>query len=471
MTPSKQGAQLSTHECWQKCKSHLRKQMPAFLYQTMIEVLQAIPSKNSNSKELDLFAPSEQIANRVSQRYLPMIQDFLLHSTPFQGQLRLGVRKKENIFFEKEQEWGREIPSRAVLKEEKIQAPPSVSASLSLFKGSSFESFLQEENFCISEINQVQLRQLWQMKGGLYYLYGPEGSGKTTIAKALQQGREKLRMRTRMLRLQDFLSELALAAQKRDSTSWNQRLRSYDCLVIDDFQYMKPQALRSQEELSYLIDEFLQKGKRLLFCADRSLQDLSLTPSLLSRLQATHIIHLAYPEKKQRESILKREGESLGLHLEKEYISCLASSICRDMRLLKTAVKRLYEELYVKVPTEKGKPPPFDIAFLDRVCGDLYSLPPKLAASDILKAVAAFYKVSAEAIQGPARDKKYSAARHLTAYLCTSKLKMRQKETAQFIGCADHSSVVYAREKVIKTMEKDLFFRRQVQDLCRELSL
>ena len=139
------------------------------------------------------------------------------------------------------------------------------------------------------------------------------------------------------------------------------------------------------------------------------------------------------------------------------------------MRRLKTAVKRL-RELHIGIALTEEKITPIDLALLDRLCGDLYSISPKIGPKDILKAVASFYNISPESIQGPARDKKYSTARHLVAYLCTHHLKMGQVETAKVIGRRDHTSVLYARNKITKTMETDLFFRRQIQDLCRELS-
>ena len=470
-------ANISVQKYWQECKNYLQGQMPDSLYQTMIEVLSTKPSTDSNSDQLELFAPSKQIASRISQHYLPMIQDFLLKSTPFQGQLRLQVRQKRNTSFK-----NLEDNSSARRPEEKNGLQPFTN-SRDLFpiapkknkktpsRKLNFSSILEEENFCIPETNWSQVERLLETRESLHYIYGSEGSGKSTIGKILKQTREKLGMRSRMLRFQDFVSELAIAAHKRDTLSWNKRLRSYDCLVIDDFQYIKPQALRSQEELSYLIDEFIQKKKTLIFCSDRPVQALPLNPSLISRLQAGAIIHLAYPNQKEREKILKQETKKRNLLLKTELIQNLASSICRDMRRLKTAVKRLDDEFYAEEAMKEKKTLPLDLASLDRLCGDLYSLSPQIKPRDILRAVANFYRVSPESIQGPARDKKYSSARHLTAYLCTHKLKMKQKETAQLIGRSDHSSVIYAREKITKTMERDLFFRKQVQDICRDLSL
>ena len=301
---------------WRECKDHLQRQMPDSLFQAMIEPLDAridaridtkIPA-GSDAAQLELFAPSQQIAKRISQRYLPMIQDFL-ESTPLKGQVSLSVRQKENHLPKKQEQVEKEETSLAKVKTARQK------------KGAHAEKFasgllLDEENFCIPEINQAQIEQLWQEKGAVSYIYGAEGSGKTTIAQALSRQKEKSGMRTRMLRFQVFVSELALVARNRESTNWNKGLRAYDCLLIDDFQYIKPQAFRSQEELSYLIDEFIQKNKLLVFCADRPVQKLPLTPSLLSRLQAGRIIQLAYPNQEERRKILKKRGSKAGPFLK-----------------------------------------------------------------------------------------------------------------------------------------------------------
>ena len=458
----------SKEDYWQQCKDYLQRHIPDSLYKTMIATLDTKTSTHSESSQLEIFAPSQQIANRISQRYFPMIQDFL-KKTSFKGQVSLAVRQKKDCFHQ-QKEKEQIIKTEASFTKIKTLEQKKTGSIRKFAPKLLSELLLDKENFCISEINQKQIEQLWQQRGAVSYIYGAEGSGKSTIGRALAQQKERLGMRTRMLRFQNFVAELAVVARNRDSTSWNKTLRTYDCLIIDDFQYIKPQALRSQEELSYLVDEFIQKDKLLLFCADRPAQKLPLTPSLLSRLQAGRIIQLTYPNQQERQNILQKEAKNQGIALKRELTCYLSTSICKDMRRLKTAVKRLHELYMDTAPTEQ-KGVCIDFALLDRLCGDLYSISPQIGYDDILRAVAKFYNINPESIRGPARDKKYSAARHLVAYLCTHHLKINQTETARLIGRRDHTSVVYARNKIAKLMETDLFFRRQIQELCRELSL
>ena len=93
------GASVYCHkqDYWQECKEHLQKRIPASLYQTMIEPLYARLPSTSDSSPLELFAPNQEIAKRISQRYLPMIQDFL-EGTPFKGQVSLAAQPKGEGF-------------------------------------------------------------------------------------------------------------------------------------------------------------------------------------------------------------------------------------------------------------------------------------------------------------------------------------------------------------------------------------
>ena len=329
-----------------------------------------------------------------------------------------------------------------------------------------YKILFKNVNFCIPEVNQQQVQQLFHKKGIISYISGSAGSGKSTIASIVAQYKEKSGLRSRVLRFQSFVSDLVNVAQSRDSNSWRKRMQSYDCLILDDFQYIKPKAIRSQEEISYLIDDYIEKSKLIIFCADKPIENLSLTSSLYSRLKAGYNISLSSPRQSERRDILKNELTNIKFSIENKYLDYLSSYITRDMRSLKTAARRL-KELYTFHPDSIQKN--IDTLLIDRTCGDLYYKFTELSADDILKAVSAFYNISPKALQGPSRDRKYTVARHLVAYLCVNNLKMSLKDTAQVIGRSDHSSVIYARNKVAKLMQNDLFFRRQIQEVLKKV--
>ena len=264
---------------------------------------------------------------------------------------------------------------------------------------------------------------------------GPSGSGKTSIARAFARLQQQREIATRYMTAEEFLTEFSLACRKRENITWRQSLRANRVLIIDDFQFIKPQALRSQEELQYLVDEFQETGHLLILCSDRDANEQGLTPALLSRLQAGHRIQLVYPAHTERETILSEAAQELDLG-----------------RQMKSAEARGWS-----APE------------LDQLCADLYTRRPEVAPARVREVVAEFFQLTPEAITGPVRDKQHSLARHLTAYLCTEHLQLNLKETAAVIGRREHGSVIHARKKIEEYLERDLFFRKQLQDLTERI--
>lgn len=314
-------------------------------------------------------------------------------------------------------------------------------------------------------VNQHELDRLWRggCGSGALSITGPSGSGKTAIVRAYAQMQSKRGVPTRYMTAEEFLTEFSLACRKRENIAWRTALRAHRVLIIDDFQFIKPQALRSQEELQYLVDEFQNNDHLLILCSDRDLNDQGLTPALLSRLQAGHRIQLAYPAHGERETILSEAGRELDL--AREHITYLAGRISRDMRQLKSAIRRLSHAREMK---GDRRSPEWTSSELDQVCADLYTKRPEVSPERVLAVVADYFQLTPEAIRGPVRDKQHSMARHLAAYLCVEQLQMSLKDTAAAIGRREHGSVIHARKKIEESLGRDLFLRKQLQELTEK---
>ena len=426
---------------WEACKSFLQKQMPDSLFTNMIEPLKIRDqvSLGFNKDTLEIIAPKKEIANRVNERYLHLIQEY----------------------YESSSEKYKAINISTDLKKETAK----LNLKKNLPKDQILSSILLESNFYIPEVNSWYIERLWEDTKILHFMYGGSGSGKTSLANTLVKYKEALGKKVLLLTAEAFLGSLASAASNRNSVKWRKKLQSYDCLIIDDFQYMKPNGFRSQEELIYLIDNFLTNEKILLFCADRVPHKLKLIPNLLSRLQAGRLITLEYPNIEERKKILKDEFSLYRKRIEPKNLEYLAEVISKDMRNLKSAVLRIHE-LSLR---SKILPMGLKKEDLDRLCEDLYSFKKKSNGKDVLLLVGDYYKISPDEIISSSRKKKHSLARHLVAYLCHTYLKFNLQKTAKLIARKDHTSVIHACKKIEKLMEQDLFFRQQVAKLIGDI--
>ena len=460
---------LHHEEYWKECKVYLQKRMPASLFQCFIEPIQTHHSQPSRSPDfLHLISPTRQIASRFSERYLPMIQSFL-HTTPLKGQVRISIRDKTNQLPSTEKNTAFSCPEKRDteknLPAKKGDKEDFVPDDLSKCQ------YFREKNVLIPKMSRIDVQNLWESRNMLAFISGREGSGKTSILTAIAESRQRIGLKSSLISLERFMTELALASQNRDSMSWRKKLRSYDFIAIDNFQYIKPRALRSQEELVYLIDDFLVQGKTLIFCSDKLTDELPLIAPLLSRLQSAHLIQLTRPDMEERKTILRRECILQKITVSQEIIEYLSRIISGDMRRLKTSVLRI-RQYQTNYPCSMAKLSSKDsLLLIDSLCRDLCVSPSTASPRDVLSRVAEFFGISPAAIKGPSRDKKCALARHLTAYFCVTYLRMNLKETALLVGRREHGSVIHARKKIENLIQNDLFFRKQVQKLCLELDL
>jgi len=436
-TPS-EGAH-TIFDCWDFCKEALKDTIPAPFFKTFINPIQVEPNVNGENDSLVLYVQDEKLHRHIEDRYKPIIES-ALRDVHFYGQVSLLTMKGNGTGIYIEENKGKEIGK------------------------------IKNRSICVDFIpnpkNQKEIEQLQKLSFicPAAYVFGPTGSGKTTLVKNLARSIETGdNLSARYLTLETFLTEFSLACRAKETILWRNKLRDNHLLIIDDFQFIKKSAKKSQEELRYLIDDFQEKGKKLILCSDTSLNDLPLQEDLLSRLRTAFPLPLTWPDHNGRTQILTGELKRLGLHVDHAVIEYISSKISGDIRKIESAAMRLKHYGFMNEKHFPGGD------MLDNLLEDLYTRRSEISPQEVLEKTAKFYRVHQDAITGPARNRKYVEARHLCAYLCYELIDMNLSEVADFIGRRDHASVIHARKKVLDLMEKDLFFKKQVENLIDEI--
>ncbi len=333
----------------------------------------------------------------------------------------------------------------------------------------------RERVFLAHPTNLGPVRKLRSLSfpGSTALLSGPSGSGKTMLVReivAATNVQKSASQTARYLSLETFLTEFSLACKTRETIEWRRALREHSLIVIDDFQFIKASAKKSQEELRNLLDDFESRGSKLVLVSDTEFNRLPLQADLKSRLYPAYRLELRWPDAEGRARILDQELGRLGLPAGEIPTDYLAGRIMGDIRKITSAALRLR---HLEDMPEEGVPgpAPYSAENLDRTLGDLYEAPDEIDPALVLEKVAQFFGLETAAVQGPAREKKYVLARHLTAYICVEHLKMKLTDTAALLGRKDHGSVIHARKKIRDLMEKDLFLKKQIRDILAALRI
>lgn len=442
-------------ERWGVCLTALKSSMPSAFFSSFIAPLHL--ERDPASGGLILRAPDDRLRRRIVERYITAIES-TLRDVQLQGPVRIGVLDNS--------ERARETARTPVAPAPERPPAPRTNAQQAAQSEQASAAELFSGDFVPAELNRRDLERLlhFEFTPPATMLVGGEGSGKSAFGTLLADRARSAGKRVRKLNFETFLTEFGLACKQRDTIRWRKQLRAHDILFLDDFQFIKKQAERAQEELLHLCDEFAESGAALVLASDRRPGDLPLSGALASRLQSGLVIELFYPGPAERERILSAECARLGLALAPRVLERVTRRIDRDMRRLKSAARRL---------ERAGSPGAglcdLGMGELDALLGDLYTPRPDVQPGDIVAAVAAAFRIDPAALTGPARDQKFALPRHLAAWLCVERLGMNLKETAAVIGRKDHASVIHARRKISELLGRDLFFQSQVRDISDRL--
>ncbi len=428
---------LQKQDVWTECRERLRGRYPESLFTRFIEPLRIeyTPGTDHETATVSLIAPDETVRKHIEKKYLKDIQEELLLQN-IKGQIHL----------------------RSFI--------PDEDRSVSVHT--------QEFHPHTENRNQVSLLYSLSFPGPLSAVWGPNGSGKTTLARSLEIRSGMNGKKTKRIPWSRFIEEFSNALSVKKIIAWKEKLRSLDLLIIDDFQILKQGSSRTQEELRFFIDDFGSGQGKIVIFSDIPFTEIPLSDSLRSRFGGAFTVRLFLPDADARFSVmqdaLSQSLPDLSPQARTRISEYLASRIRDDGWKLQSAAHRLQllsgsgydalsdEQLYMRIT--------------DSACSELYSA--DTAGHDpeiLLRTVADFYKVTPDSIRGPARDRKFTEARHVFAYLCYRHLNLKLVSIAVLIGRKDHTAVLHGVNKTEQKINEDLFFRSQIRKLAAEAGL
>lgn len=203
---------------------------------------------------------------------------------------------------------------------------PQLPLKLSSAAEWSFETFIGPPEVLLP------LRQLAAEQGGLIYLAGPGGSGKTHLALATVQAA------SREGRLAQYLSGPALRQRARAGL---EGMEQADLVVLDDLD-----ALSGEQADELAVFDFhnraSDRGMALIYVASLPPAQLPVQlPDLRSRLMQCLQLRLTLPDDRLRQQILQAKAQARGWLLDEAAIGYVLRRAGRDMGELAHLLERL----------------------------------------------------------------------------------------------------------------------------------
>ena len=365
---------------------------------------------------------------------------------------------------------GLKIVSGEDLEKTTAAAPPPASGNL--FDGSTDQDY-SFENFVVGSSNKFAhaASQAVASKPAGYYnplfIYGGSGLGKTHLLYAICNEIRKNSPAANILftKGEYMANELIEAIQKGQTMEFRAKYRQVDVLLIDDIQFISGK-VSTQEEFFHTFDALHQANKQIVLTSDRPPREIAtLEERLRTRFEMGLLADIQPPDLETRIAIIRRKAQLLDIPITDDIAEYIAGQLKSNVRQLEGAVKCMRAQYLLA-----GEQPTLVTAqnAIRGIRND--SQPVPITVERIINEVARTMTVTPEDIRSTKRSAPISQARQVAAYVVRSITGLPMKAIGEEFGTRDHSTIVYAIQKVESRMAKDSSFKGMVGDIIKNIS-
>ena len=297
------------------------------------------------------------------------------------------------------------------------------------------------------------------------FIYGESGLGKTHLMHAIANymaehaPQKKVLYTTCDKFVTEFIDSLSSQAS---SARFRQRYRNVDVLMIDDIQFLKDKKT-TQEEFFHTFNELSAQNKQIVLTSDKHPQELAiLEDRLRTRFAGGMIADIQPPELETKIAILKKKAADRKCPMiPQDVLEYLAKDSGHDVRTLEGRLTKV-------IFASKLKEEPITLALAQTALSESVREPDEkeeLTPERILSAICHYYKQRKEDVLGKGKKAEVVKARQICAYLMCEMLSLPLVSIGNILGGRDHTTIMYARDKMEKLVNTSDKTAKEVDDI------
>jgi len=341
------------------------------------------------------------------------------------------------------------------------EAPVNSSRCSSLNPRYTFESFVVGANNRLAVAAAQAVAENPASSYNPLFLYGGVGLGKTHLLHAIGNACEKDGLVVLYVSSEEFTNDMINAIRSHTTQAFREKYRSADVLLIDDIQFIAGKE-STQEEFFHTFNTLHGQNKQIIISSDRPPKSLvTLEDRLRSRFEWGLTADIQLPDLETRQAILRQKAERAGRQVPAEILEIIARRVQSNIRELEGALNRIlaFSDL-------SGMP--MTVQMVDVALVDLLPQPGELKPEKVLDVVARAFNLTIDRLTSTDRSRQVSLPRQIAMYLLRE-TDVSLPQIGQALGGRDHTTVMYACDKVADLLERDDRLRRQVVNIRQQL--
>jgi chromosomal replication initiator protein len=297
------------------------------------------------------------------------------------------------------------------------------------------------------------------------FLYGPVGMGKTHLMQAIGHEIKKRMPQAAICYVssEKFTNEMINSLRYDKMTSFRDKFRNVDVLLVDDIQFLA-QKERTQEEFFHTFNALHESMKQIVIASDRPPKELAeVEDRLRSRFEWGLIADIQPPDLETKVAILQKKAEQEKVTLPTDVALYVASNIRSNVRELEGALIRLVAHSSL-IGAEITLPYAQQVLknFID-------SQARKVTIESIQKATAEQFGLRLAEIKQKNNSRAIVYPRQIAMYLAKHLTEASLPEIGRQFGGKHHTTVLHSVDKIDEARKNDKDLNRLINKLTEQL--
>ncbi len=294
------------------------------------------------------------------------------------------------------------------------------------------------------------------------FLYGGVGLGKTHLLHAIGNACHKRGLNVLYVSSEEFTNDMINAIRTHTNQAFREKYRSADVLLVDDIQFIAGKE-STQEEFFHTFNTLHGQDKQIIVSSDRPPKALNtLDERLRSRFEWGLTADIQPPDLETRLAILRSKAERTGRQISDDILESIARRVQSNIRELEGALNRILA--FADLSGTSLTPHLVEVAL-----ADLLPQRSDIAPGKIIELVAREWQTSVEALIGRDRSQKIAQPRQVAMYLLRKETDASLPQIGQALGGRDHTTVMYAIDKIASDIETKTDLRKRVVSVKQQL--
>ena len=445
-------------EVWKKNLAFLKEKISPQNFDTWISPIKIV---SADGNTISLSVPNRFFRDWVTENYLDSIHASLTHVMGMQVRVNIVVNKSEivQIIEDQNSERNSKTPQPQPTRQHRMH--PSLNPNYS------FDRFVVGTSNQFAHAASVAVAKQPARAYNPLFIYGGVGLGKTHLLNAIGVLTVNMYPSANVLYVsaEEFMNELINCIRYDRMSKFREKYRKIDSLLMDDIQFIAGKE-RTQEEFFHTFNTLHDSGKQIVVTSDKFPKDIpNLEERLRSRFEWGLIADIQPPEIETRVAIIEKKAQENSIALPSSVAYYIASNATNaNIRELEGFLTRI-----AAFSSLTGRE--IDMNLVREVLKKVLRQDDKksITVDEVIKVVTEKFNIKITDIKSQKKSKNLVRPRQIAMYLSRKLTNASFPDIGAKIGGRDHSTVIYAHNKISKLIEQDDKTKDIIQELERSL--